>query len=199
MNWASFQKSPFRRNCDTARTLTLEFGAGARTSPQSISGEMKSDDGSSMSRRSTTGGGGGGQRSSSTQCDLASTVGHERDGATPKCHCRAYAVLYLSKTTKNPHRLFFGCPFFKSSLQHCKFFLWLDQHAAKFEKNADTKDVKDEEDDVEEHFGKLKMENRVAKLEDRVSSIEKKSVMKMWLGCLFVCVVSMSVCVGSLK
>ncbi|MED6139447.1 hypothetical protein PIB30_083912 [Stylosanthes scabra] len=71
---------------------------------------MESDDGSSIPRRSAAGGGGGGQRLSSTQCHLASTVGHERDRAAPKCHCRAYAILYLSKTAKNPHRLFFGAP-----------------------------------------------------------------------------------------
>ncbi|MED6221868.1 hypothetical protein PIB30_058854 [Stylosanthes scabra] len=40
----------------------------------------------------------------------------------------------------------------KIRLNHSKFFLWLDQHAAKFGRVANTKGVKEEEDNVDEHF-----------------------------------------------
>ncbi|MED6130109.1 hypothetical protein PIB30_114825, partial [Stylosanthes scabra] len=51
--------------------------------------------------------------SSSAQGFFVANVGSERDGAAPKCKCGVYAILYLSKTSNNPNRLFFGCPFFK--------------------------------------------------------------------------------------
>ncbi|MED6191199.1 hypothetical protein PIB30_113806, partial [Stylosanthes scabra] len=45
---------------------------------------------------------------------FAANVGNERDEAAPRCKCGVYAILYLSKTSNNPNRLFFGCPFFKA-------------------------------------------------------------------------------------
>ncbi|MED6155855.1 hypothetical protein PIB30_009329 [Stylosanthes scabra] len=72
---------------------------------------MESDGGSSASRRSA--GGGRGQRSSSEIQGFMTAVGNERDGVAPKCDCGVYAVLYLSRTSNNPNRLFFGCPFYK--------------------------------------------------------------------------------------
>ncbi|MED6208119.1 hypothetical protein PIB30_042144 [Stylosanthes scabra] len=111
---------------------------------------MESDGNSSASRR--VGGGERDERSSSeTQCFFSAKVGHERDGAAPKCHCGVY--------------FFFGCPFFKIRLSHCKFFLWLDQHSAKFGRMAKIPGLKEEEVDADEHFGRLKIENRVADLE----------------------------------
>ncbi|MED6159577.1 hypothetical protein PIB30_043524 [Stylosanthes scabra] len=127
---------------------------------------MESDGGSSASRRS--GDGGRRERSSSkTQGFFSAKVGHERDRAAPKCHCGVYVVLCLSKTSKNPNRLFFRCPFFK--------------YASKFGSMAEMTGPKEEEVDVDEHFGRLKIENRVTDLEERVASIEKKSNMKIWL------------------
>ncbi|MED6109320.1 hypothetical protein PIB30_032315 [Stylosanthes scabra] len=83
---------------------------------------MENDGVSSGSQRS-----GSGVRaersSSSTQGFFATKVGNKRDGAAPKCRCGVYAILYLSKTSKNPNRLFFGCPFFKIGGPHCKFLL----------------------------------------------------------------------------
>ncbi|MED6218833.1 hypothetical protein PIB30_030276 [Stylosanthes scabra] len=156
---------------------------------------MESDGGSSTSRQSA-GGGGGGQRSSSTQGFFTAKVGNERDRATLKYHCGVYAVLYLSKTSRNPDRLFFETN--NRVIDRVDSVAAL-QHASKFQRNVNVEDVKEEEDDVEEHFGRLKIENRVAELEERVSSIEKKSVMKMWLGCVCVIVVFMAVCVSCLQ
>ncbi|MED6174827.1 hypothetical protein PIB30_072730 [Stylosanthes scabra] len=94
----------------------------------------------------------------------------ERDGW---CCPQMQLWLYLSKTTKNPNRLFFGCPLYKSSHNHCNFFLWLDRHLAMFGKKEQFKGVEDEED-VSEHFAKMKLELKLADLEERVSAIEKK-------------------------
>ncbi|MED6136064.1 hypothetical protein PIB30_052482 [Stylosanthes scabra] len=112
---------------------------------------MESDGCRSASRQSG-GSSAGAEQSSSTQGIFTAKVSKEWDGAAPKCHCRVYAVLYLSKTSKNPNRLFFGCPFFK------------------FEKNNDLKAVKEEgeEYDVKVHFRRLRIENKVAELEGRV-------------------------------
>ncbi|MED6168803.1 hypothetical protein PIB30_014925 [Stylosanthes scabra] len=137
---------------------------------------MEGDGVSSGSGRS--GGDARGERSSlSMQGFFTAQVGHESDGATPKCHCGVYAVLYLLKTTANSNRPFFGCSFFKVRLHHCKIFLWLDRHTAKFGRFGDVKGGK-EDDDVNEHFGRMNIENRVANLEKKVAAIEKKNCLK---------------------
>ncbi|MED6114574.1 hypothetical protein PIB30_081607 [Stylosanthes scabra] len=92
-------------------------------------------------------------------------------------------VLYISKTPNNLNMLFFSCPSFKIKLNHCKFFLWLDQHAAKFGRAADMKGVKESKDDVDEHFWRLNVENRVAELEARLASIDKNGSINWWLMC----------------
>ncbi|QHN86857.1 uncharacterized protein DS421_16g549910 [Arachis hypogaea] len=51
----------------------------------------------------------------------------------PRCRCGAHAILFLSSIELNPNRLFFGCPHFKSTKSHCKFFTWLDDYVASFE------------------------------------------------------------------
>ncbi|KAL4381127.1 uncharacterized protein DS421_4g120790 [Arachis hypogaea] len=51
----------------------------------------------------------------------------------PRCQCGAHAILFLSSIELNPNRLFFGCPHFKSTKPHCKFFAWLDDYVASFE------------------------------------------------------------------
>ncbi|MED6108206.1 hypothetical protein PIB30_021342 [Stylosanthes scabra] len=161
---------------------------------------MESDGCRSASRQSG-GSSAGAEQSSSTQGIFTAKVSKEWDGAAPKCHCRVYAVLYLSKTSKNPNRLFFGCPFFKISFQYWNFFLWLDHHTVKFEKKNDLNVVKEEgeEYDVEVHFRKLRIENKVAELEGRVCLIEKKNLLKTWLGWICVIGVFMSLFVKGLK
>ncbi|MED6219223.1 hypothetical protein PIB30_033836 [Stylosanthes scabra] len=69
--------------------------------------------GKSATSRRSAGGGIGEKSSSSTHCFSPAKAKDEMNGAAPKCHCSFHAVLYLSKTTSNPNRLFFGCPFFK--------------------------------------------------------------------------------------
>ncbi|MED6128342.1 hypothetical protein PIB30_096798, partial [Stylosanthes scabra] len=75
---------------------------------------MECDRVSSGSIRSAGGGAGRSARSSSSTQGVFLPNGIEdKEGVAPKCHCGVYAVLYMSKTTNNPNRLFFGCPFFK--------------------------------------------------------------------------------------
>ncbi|MED6171632.1 hypothetical protein PIB30_042457 [Stylosanthes scabra] len=140
----------------------------------------------------------GKRSSSSAQCFFASKVReNEIDGVAPKCNCGVYAVLYLSKTTKNPNRLFFGCPLYKSSHNHCNFFLWLDRHLAMFGKKEQYSKGGEDEEDVSEHFAKMKLELRLADLEERVSAIEKKKKrMHMFLIALGIAIVLLSICVS---
>ncbi|QHO30400.1 uncharacterized protein DS421_8g232930 [Arachis hypogaea] len=39
--------------------------------------------------------------------------GRLRRGEHPKCKCNTYAKISRSRTTENPNRLFFDCPYFK--------------------------------------------------------------------------------------
>ncbi|MED6107672.1 hypothetical protein PIB30_016291 [Stylosanthes scabra] len=101
-------------------------------------------------------------------------IGNERDGAAPKCKCRVYAMLYLSKTSNNPNWLFFGYPFFK---------------------NERVKSGEDEED-VDEHFANLKLDNMLGDLEERVAAIKKKKSINMYLIVLGLIIVVLSICLG---
>ncbi|MED6181321.1 hypothetical protein PIB30_018259 [Stylosanthes scabra] len=159
---------------------------------------METGGGSSASRRSS-GGAAAERSSSSTQGFFAAKFGNERDGAAPTCRCGVYAVLYSSKTTNNPNRLFFGCPFFKIKLKHCKFFLWLDEHAAKFGRPTGAMGVKESEDDVDVHFSRINIETRLSQLEEKISSIEKKRSINWDLICVCLVVVVIGVLVGICK
>ncbi|MED6171897.1 hypothetical protein PIB30_045148 [Stylosanthes scabra] len=121
------------------------------------------------------------EQSSGTQGCFIGKVGEERDGVVaPKCHCGVYAIIYKSKTISNPNRLFFGCPFFKVSNPHCKYFLWLDKHTAKLGVDVPSRSV-DGAEDVDEHFSRIQMENKVSELERRVTAMEKKKDSNLWL------------------
>ncbi|MED6112656.1 hypothetical protein PIB30_063586 [Stylosanthes scabra] len=126
---------------------------------------MESDGAASSSRRS--------ERSSSTQGVYAPRLGEQMDGVAPKCSCGAYAILYLSKTVNNPNRLFFGCPFFKGRLPHCRFFMWLDRYTAKLGNDASGK-CAEEVEDVSDQFSRMQCEWRFSELEKRVACLEKK-------------------------
>ncbi|MED6108276.1 hypothetical protein PIB30_022233 [Stylosanthes scabra] len=114
----------------------------------------------------------GERSSSSTQGFFAAKVGNERDGFNSCC------LLYV-----------------QIKHNHCNFFLWLDQHLAKFGKMEDFKGAEDEED-VNKHFSKMKLEIRLGDLEERVSAIEKKKRMHVFLIVLGIAVVLLSICVS---
>ncbi|MED6107310.1 hypothetical protein PIB30_012704 [Stylosanthes scabra] len=136
---------------------------------------MESEGVCSGGRRSAGGGVGRSDRSSSsTQGVFAASVGDDINDVAPKCHCGVYAILYLSKTAKNPDRLFFECPFFKKAeIRHCKFFRWLDRHIEQLRRDGIVRRQEDIKD-VDEHFAMLGVENRVTELEDRLAAMEKK-------------------------
>ncbi|MED6168854.1 hypothetical protein PIB30_015472 [Stylosanthes scabra] len=48
----------------------------------------------------------------------------------PECNCGTFAILFMSFTLRNPNRLFYGCPYFKTPAPHCKFFQWLNEYVA---------------------------------------------------------------------
>ncbi|MED6210146.1 hypothetical protein PIB30_061427, partial [Stylosanthes scabra] len=126
---------------------------------------MEIDRAEATSRRS--------ERSSSTQGVYLSTPGEERDGIASKCSCGVYAILYLSKTSMNPNRLFFGCPFFRGGLPHCKFFMWLDRYTLKLGNDVARKGVEPGAV-VAEHFARMEFECRVSELEKRVGCLEQR-------------------------
>ncbi|MED6176108.1 hypothetical protein PIB30_084732 [Stylosanthes scabra] len=129
-------------------------------------------DGAASSQRCSSGGGGRSDRSSSTQGVYIPIVGEERDGVAPKCHCRVYATLYLSKTASKPNRLFFGCPFFRVSVGSYLIASSLSGYTAKFG---------EVEEDVKEHLSMINVESRVTELESRVAATEKKKNMNVLL------------------
>ncbi|MED6157100.1 hypothetical protein PIB30_020256 [Stylosanthes scabra] len=75
---------------------------------------MESEGGCSRSKNSV--GGCASENTGSSYASLDSKCRDDRDGVAPKCHCGGYAILYRSRTRKNPNRLFLGCPFFKASM-----------------------------------------------------------------------------------
>ncbi|MED6194982.1 hypothetical protein PIB30_033706 [Stylosanthes scabra] len=118
----------------------------------------------------------GSQRSSSTQGMYLPTPGEESDGIAPKCRCGVYAILYLSKTPTNPNRLFFGCPFFRGGLPHCRYFLLLDEHISRVRNGVAGKSV----EDVGEHFATMEFQSRISWLEKRVGCLEQRKKFAFW-------------------
>ncbi|MED6148028.1 hypothetical protein PIB30_049363 [Stylosanthes scabra] len=126
-------------------------------------------------------------------------------------------------TTQN--WLFFGCSFFKvsnligfrfpklvkvgqtlvlgsfmqqASMPYCSFFVWLDKHCAKL---GVVNPVKDGElaDVVNDHFAVIKVENRVALLENRVEAMEKIRNVNGWFAvATVIAMLAASLCVPAL-
>ncbi|RYR38254.1 hypothetical protein Ahy_A09g043230 [Arachis hypogaea] len=71
---------------------------------------MASNGVSSSLRRS-----GGGGRQDQFAASLGLNATDDKDGISPKCFCGVYAIMFMSKTSNNPNRLFLGCPFYKVS------------------------------------------------------------------------------------
>ncbi|MED6143713.1 hypothetical protein PIB30_008353 [Stylosanthes scabra] len=142
---------------------------------------MESDGGATSSRRS--------ERSSSTQGVYMPSVGEEMDEVAPKCRCGVYVILYLSKTSSNPNRLFLGCPFYKTQgrIPYCRYFKWLDQYTTKVDKAAAAAKCGEGAEDVAEHFSIMEHEWRFSELEKRIACLEqrKKSIHMCYIMGLF--------------
>ncbi|RYR34545.1 hypothetical protein Ahy_A10g049495 [Arachis hypogaea] len=111
----------------------------------------------------------------------------------PKCNCGIHAILFMSSTQLNPNRLFFGCPYFKICSKHllseilffslftvhivethCKYFAWLDEYVALFEKEQTSDHSLHGRNPKQNQLldAAVLMEEKVSKLEDRVSGLE---------------------------
>ncbi|RYR31890.1 uncharacterized protein At4g04775-like [Arachis ipaensis] len=103
---------------------------------------------------------------------------YERDRVAPKCYCSVYAIMYKSRTTSNPNRVFLGCPLFKAKEPYCRYFVWLDEHLKRIKAvKPEALGVVDEAEgvDVEEQlFRNQDMEKKIEELERKLLSIESK-------------------------
>ncbi|MED6115459.1 hypothetical protein PIB30_090883, partial [Stylosanthes scabra] len=78
---------------------------------------------------------------------------------------------------------------------HCSFFLWFDRHVAKFNRKEAVK-CEEAEEDVNEHLSRLKVDNRLGDLEDRIAAIEKQKGINMFIIVMGVVVVAISIWAG---
>ncbi|RYR28776.1 hypothetical protein Ahy_B01g052946 [Arachis hypogaea] len=116
---------------------------------------MASDGVSSSSRRN-----GGGGRQDQFAASSVPNRKDDKDGVSPKCFCGKNTIIFMSKTSSNPNRLFLGCPFFK--------------HIARLGM-TDTRYLGEKEiGDVEEHHEKQDMKNRITFLEKNIVALEMK-------------------------
>ncbi|XP_052109918.1 uncharacterized protein LOC127741473 [Arachis duranensis] len=140
-----------------------------------------------------------GASSTARRVPLPSTVkcveaAEEKDDIAPTCKCGVYIILYKSRTTTNPNRLFFGCPFFKlKNSSHCKFFLWLDDHVSTV-RVLDKFMTENEVDDLKVYLGKKVVEQRLTDLEKKLLHLERKKNVNLYL----LIVVVVSVILGSI-
>ncbi|XP_057745203.1 uncharacterized protein At4g04775-like [Arachis stenosperma] len=91
-----------------------------------------------------------------------------------KCNCGIHAILFMSSTKSNPNRLFFGCPNFKIAQGGCKYFQWLDEYVSLFEEEQINDGSPYVRNRKQNNFldADVWMEEKVTKLEDRVSGLE---------------------------
>ncbi|RYR74159.1 hypothetical protein Ahy_A02g008789 [Arachis hypogaea] len=92
----------------------------------------------------------------------------------PICYCGSHAILFMSGTVKNPDRLFFRCPKFKTGKWHCNFFAWLDDYVSSCGEDAN-KAVsfgasKQKQNRLEGHG--YVVDNKVNELEERLIGLE---------------------------
>ncbi|MED6144829.1 hypothetical protein PIB30_019073 [Stylosanthes scabra] len=100
--------------------------------------------GSSRERWSSSPNGGAGASGDGWSATLGSTGSagacamkkKKKKFVAPECDCGAFAILSMSSTLENPNRLFFGCPYYKTPAPHCRFFAWLDEYVALFNKEV---------------------------------------------------------------
>ncbi|QHO01107.1 uncharacterized protein DS421_13g412160 [Arachis hypogaea] len=113
--------------------------------------------------------------------------GDLKDDVARRCFCGVYAIMYMSRTIRNPNRVFLGCPFYKGNQPHCKFFLWVDEHLARIGHSGCVLEkrhlVEKEPEVVEEDEG---FHHRIAIMEEKVTMLEKK---KTPIACCVVIVV----------
>ncbi|RYQ96035.1 hypothetical protein Ahy_B08g091502 [Arachis hypogaea] len=75
-------------------------------------------------------------------------------------------IEWFERTVKNPDRLFFHCPYFKTEKWHCNFFAWLDDYV--FSCGEDANKVVSNR--LEGHS--YVVDNKVNELEERLIRLE---------------------------
>ncbi|RYR09763.1 hypothetical protein Ahy_B05g078170 [Arachis hypogaea] len=128
--------------------------------------------------------------------------GCSRVAIAPKCYCGIYAIMYKSRTTSNPNRVFLGCPLFKAKEPYCRYFVWLDEHLKKIRAvEPEALGAMDEAEGVaveEQLLGNQDIEKKIEELERKLLSIEskKKKKLSLWhITVIGVVVVVVSVCI----
>ncbi|MED6220746.1 hypothetical protein PIB30_047824 [Stylosanthes scabra] len=130
---------------------------------------------SSSSKRSA--GGGRSEQSLETQGCFIGKVGEERDGVAQN----AIVGFMPYYTDPEPRQTLIASSLdvHFSSISYCKFFLRLDKHTSKV--GAVNGGAVDGAEDVNQHSYTIQVENKVAELECRVSAVEKKSNIHVWV------------------
>ncbi|XP_020997197.2 uncharacterized protein At4g04775-like [Arachis duranensis] len=107
-----------------------------------------------------------------------------RVAIAPKCYRGVYAIMYKSRTTSNPNRVFLGCPLFKAKEPYCWYFMWLDEHLKKIKAvEFEALGAVDEADRVaieEQLLGNKDIEKKVEELERKLLSIESQKKLSLW-------------------
>ncbi|RYR52532.1 hypothetical protein Ahy_A06g027436 [Arachis hypogaea] len=94
-----------------------------------------------------------------------------KEGVSPGCFCGENAILFMSRTSSNPNRLFLGCPFYKTTMLQV-FFLWLDEHVAGLGVGVTRYLGQEQILHGEEHLRMKDMENRILLSEKRIEALE---------------------------
>ncbi|QHO33723.1 uncharacterized protein DS421_9g260730 [Arachis hypogaea] len=81
-------------------------------------------------------------------------------GENSRYHCGTYAIVVESGIDKNPRRPFFGCPYYRENLSHCKFLYGLTKFFSH---------------EMQGSQHNVVLEERVKKLKDLVDELEKKT------------------------
>nr|XP_025607248.2 uncharacterized protein LOC112698035 [Arachis hypogaea] len=90
----------------------------------------------------------------------------------------------MSRTTRNPKRLFLGCPFYKVRQPWCKYFLWLDEHIAGLGVGVTRHLGHEQILHGDEHYWNKDMEKRIRLLEKRIEGLEVKKNPIGWSICV---------------
>ncbi|RYQ89973.1 hypothetical protein Ahy_B09g096332 [Arachis hypogaea] len=122
--------------------------------------------------------------SSSSKRGPVPTANDGKECVSPKCLCGKNAILFMSKTTRNPKRLFLGCPFYKVRQPCCKYFLWLDEHIAGLGIGVTRYLGHEQSLHGEEHHWNKDMEKRIMLLEKRIEALEVKKNPIGWSICV---------------
>ncbi|MED6137760.1 hypothetical protein PIB30_067995 [Stylosanthes scabra] len=134
---------------------------------------------SSRERWSSSNRGGGRDGVNSDGC---STLGSSGSGnalkkksnfIAPECNCGIFAILFMSSILRNPNRLFYEYPYFKTPAPHCNYFAWLDEYVASSDQEVSKPVFKAGGKQIEgQQSGSAQFDDKVRELEDILVGLE---------------------------